>query len=572
MLVVVFSVSTCVHLYSFDYMGQDPHFLRFLSYLSLFTFFMIILITAGNFIQLFMGWEGVGLCSYLLINFWNQRLQANKAALKAMFLNRIADVFLAVALFLIYYFFLTVDYNLVFALNLYASNVVINLLGFSFNLIDIITLFFVVGAMGKSAQIGLHTWLPDAMEGPTPVSALIHAATMVTAGIFLLVRSSSLIELSSFSLIFISILGVLTAFMAGTIGVFQNDIKRIIAYSTCSQLGYMMFVCGFSNYSASMFHLSNHAFFKAALFLGAGCVIHSMLDEQDLRKYGSLESYVPLGLLGITISGASLAGNPYLTGSFSKDFIIELSYVPFTSLTLLVSLLATLTVLFTAYYSDIIETAFEENPDGFRKYYLNSHENSFFMNFPLLFLTLGGIFLGFLVFDLNVGLGNNFYLVSNYSYYSNDLTYQIETLYLWIYLLPFFCGFLGSIGILILESNLELLSTRVKEGVHFFLADFVLYTYVYNFFNRKWLFDKIYNQNISVNFLQMNYKYSYQFIDRGFLEFFGPWGLYNILKTNFMHIVNKWFSVDINSPRFLFELLVDVLLILFILSWIFFII
>jgi proton-translocating NADH-quinone oxidoreductase chain L len=293
MLIVVTFISTLVHLYSTEYMAEDPHLFRFMSFLSLFTFFMLILVTANNFLQMFVGWEGVGLSSYLLINFWFTRIQANKSAIKAMLVNRIGDFFILLSLFLIYYLFNTLDYEIVFNLSKTVSYSKINFFNNTIPVIDIICFFLFLGAMGKSAQIGLHIWLPDAMEGPTPVSALIHAATMVTAGVFLIARCSFLFEMSPIILNFIVIIGSLTALFASTTGLFQNDIKKVIAYSTCSQLGYMIFACGLSGYDIGIFHLFNHAFFKALLFLAAGAIIHSLNDEQDMRKMGNLIFYLP---------------------------------------------------------------------------------------------------------------------------------------------------------------------------------------------------------------------------------------------------------------------------------------
>jgi len=331
MLVVVNCVSLVVHIYSIDYMRMDPHKVRFFSYLSLFTFFMLILVTADNFIQMFVGWEGVGLCSYLLINFWHTRIQANKAAMKAVFINRIGDFGLLLGIFLIFWQFKSVNYLTVFSLvNFYSLN--------SFNFlvpvlnIDIyllICIFLFIGVMGKSAQISLHTWLPDAMEGPTPVSALIHAATMVTAGVFLLARCSPIFEYSPVVLSIITIFGAMTAFFASATALVQNDLKRVIAYSTCSQLGYMVFACGTSNYNVGIFHLSNHAFFKALLFLSAGSVIHALSDEQDMRKMGGLLRIVPFTYATMFIGSLSLMGFPFMAGFYSKDIILELAFSKF---------------------------------------------------------------------------------------------------------------------------------------------------------------------------------------------------------------------------------------------------
>ena len=290
MCFVVTSISTLVHIYSTGYMSHDPHQPRFMSYLSLFTFFMLMLVTSDNFLQLFFGWEGVGLCSYLLINFWFTRLQANKSAIKAMIVNRVGDFGLAMAIFCIFLVFKTIDFCAVFTLVPYYVKHNTSFLTYNCNSITLIGFLLFVGAVGKSAQLVLHTWLPDAMEGPTPVSALIHAATMVTAGVFLIVRCSPLYEYSADVLFFITIVGSITAFFSASVGVFQNDLKKVIAYSTCSQLGYMVFACGLSNYSVSIFHVFNHAYFKALLFLSAGSVIHALSDEQDMRRMGGLIS------------------------------------------------------------------------------------------------------------------------------------------------------------------------------------------------------------------------------------------------------------------------------------------
>ena len=316
MLLVVTFISFLVHLYSIEYMGEDPHLPRFMAYLSLFTFFMLILISGDNFLQMFLGWEGVGLCSYLLINFWYGRLQANKAALKAMIINRIGDFGLALGIFMIFLVFQSLEYNVIFALVPNFYNDFIIFFNTPVNLINLICFFLFIGAVGKSAQIGLHTWLPDAMEGPTPVSALIHAATMVTAGVFLIARCSPLFEYAHSTLIIITIMGAMTAFLAATTGLVQNDLKRVIAYSTCSQLGYMIFSCGLSSYSVGIFHLSNHAFFKALLFLSAGSIIHAMADEQDMRKMGGLLKILPFTYSAIMIGSLALMGFPFLAGFY----------------------------------------------------------------------------------------------------------------------------------------------------------------------------------------------------------------------------------------------------------------
>jgi len=354
MLCVVTCVSSIVHLYSIGYMEADPHVPRFFSYLSLFTFFMIILVTADNFIQMFVGWEGVGLCSYLLINFWHTRLQANKAAIKAVIVNRVGDMGLVIGILAIFYIFKTVNYTALFSLVPFYSLELDNslyLLGFNIDALTFICIFLFIGSVGKSAQIGLHTWLPDAMEGPTPVSALIHAATMVTAGVFLLARCSPLFEYSSTALGVVTCMGAMTAFFAATTALVQNDLKRVIAYSTCSQLGYMVFACGISNYNVGVFHLANHAFFKALLFLSAGSVIHALGDEQDMRKMGGLAKLIPFTYAMMFIGSLALMGFPFLTGFYSKDAILELAFGTFTVSSHFAYWLGTVAACFTAFYS-----------------------------------------------------------------------------------------------------------------------------------------------------------------------------------------------------------------------------
>ena len=388
MLILVTGVSTLVHLYSTSYMDGDPHLRRFMSYLSLFTFFMLILITSSNLVQLFIGWEGVGLCSYLLINFWFTRIQANKAGIKAMVINKVGDIGVLLALSLIWGICGTLDYHSLtslFSLGLIEED-----------LMNWCAFLLFIGVIGKSAQIGLHMWLPDAMEGPTPVSALIHAATMVTAGVFLIIRISPLFEQTPAILLIVVLMGSLTAFFTSTIGLAQNDLKKVIAYSTCSQLGYMVMICGFSHYNSSLFHLINHGFFKALLFLSAGSVIHAVSNEQDFRRMGSLRFVLPLSFTCIIIGSTSLMGLPFLTGFYSKDLILELVYGEFyLSFALWLGLAAaSLTAFYSfrlAYYSFI-----EYNQASF-KGYKKAHEGSWNLITPLLVLLIMSIVGGFLL-------------------------------------------------------------------------------------------------------------------------------------------------------------------------------
>ena len=351
MLVVVTLVSSLVHIYSVGYMSHDPHKPRFMAYLSLFTFAMLTLVTSDNFLQLFFGWEGVGLCSYFLIGFWYKKETANAAAMKAFLVNRVGDFGFALGIFLIFYIFGTVNYNEVFDLIPTITDKKINFLSFDVNITDLICLLLFVGAMGKSAQFLLHTWLPDAMEGPTPVSALIHAATMVTAGVFLVVRCSPIYEYSQLALSFITLIGMTTAFFAATVALVQTDIKKIIAYSTCSQLGYMFFAAGVGAYNVAMFHLFTHAFFKALLFLGSGSVIHSFRDEQDINQMGGVWRKLPYTYVLMILGTLALTGFPLLSGYYSKDAIIEFAFVSQTKFGLYAASIGVLTALMTSIYS-----------------------------------------------------------------------------------------------------------------------------------------------------------------------------------------------------------------------------
>lgn len=395
MLIVVTFISSLVHLYSIAYMSHDPHSPRFMSYLSISTFFMPILVTADNFLQLFLGWEGVGLASYLLIHFWFTRLQADKAAIKAMLVNRVGDFGLALGIFAAFTLYQTVDFATLFACASTTTQEWI-FCNYRFDAMTLICILLLIGAVGKSAQIGLHTWLPDAMEGPTPVSALIHAATMVTAGVFMIARTSPLFEYAPNALVLITFAGAMTAFLAATTGILQNDLKRVIAYSTCSQLGYMIFACGISNYAVSVFHLMNHAFFKALLFLSAGSVIHAMSDEQDMRKMGGLVTSLPFTYAMMLIGSLSLIGFPFLTGFYSKDVILELAYTKYSISGNFAFWLGSLSVLFTSYYSfRLLFLGFLSQPNSFTRDIVRSHDAPLPMAIPLFLLAIGSLFVGY---------------------------------------------------------------------------------------------------------------------------------------------------------------------------------
>ncbi len=397
MLVIVTSISCLVHIYSIGYMSHDKSFNRFMAYLSLFTFFMLILVVSDNFLQLFVGWEGVGLSSFLLIGFWFEKKSAANAAFKAFIVNRVGDIGLIIAVILIYLSFGTLEYNTIFS-QLPTTLDKFLIFGVELSTIDIICISMFIGCIGKSAQLGLHVWLPDAMEGPTPVSALIHAATMVTAGVFLLARCSFLVEQSPITLSIIVIIGAITCLFAATIALVQSDIKKIIAYSTCSQLGYMVFACGLSFYTSAIFHLFTHAFFKALLFLGAGSVIHAMHDEQNIFNMGNLKRHLPFTYVMMFIGSWALSGLPPFAGYFSKDLILE-------------DALSVNNVLGNFSYSIGLFVAFLTSVYSWRLFFIVFHGNSMVsakvlqkgihesgvaMNIPLSILSIGAIFAGYI--------------------------------------------------------------------------------------------------------------------------------------------------------------------------------
>lgn len=520
MLIVVCSISTLVHLYSTEYMSHDPHLPRFMSYLSLFTFFMLILVTANNLLQMFVGWEGVGLCSYLLINFWFTRIQANKAAIKAMLMNKIGDFALALAIFLSIYLFQSLDYSTIFSLSPLYQNFYIEILGLKLNVLELFCFFLFVGAVGKSAQLGLHTWLPDAMEGPTPVSALIHAATMVTAGVFLIARCSPIFEFAPNVLFLVTLIGGITAFFAATTGLLQNDLKKVIAYSTCSQLGYMIFACGVSNYAVAIFHLANHAFFKALLFLGAGSVIHGVSDEQDMRKMGGLRRLLPFTYAMMLIGSLALMGFPFLTGFYSKDIILEVAFAKYTTVAHFAYWLGCFAAFCTAFYSiRLLYLTFLAEPNGKKPIIEHAHESGWKILLPLGILAIPSIFIGYLTKDFFIGLGSDFW---GFAIIQNPFAFQLidaEFLPHTYKLIPLILSCSGAIlAYLLYTFNIEkLYSLKISAlGLNF-----------YNFFNRKWYFDRFYNEIISQHILNFGFNFSYKNIDRGIIEYFGPYGITN---------------------------------------------
>nr|YP_010507717.1 NADH dehydrogenase subunit 5 [Phytophthora botryosa]UXG55814.1 NADH dehydrogenase subunit 5 [Phytophthora botryosa] len=523
MLVVVTSISTLVHLYSSQYMAHDPHLSRFMSYLSLFTFFMIILVTGDNFIQMFVGWEGVGFCSYLLINFWFTRLQANKAAIKAMLVNRISDLILLLGVLTIFYNIRTIEYFSTFAAISIVKDFKFIFFNYILSIVDVACILIFIGAMGKSAQIFLHLWLPDAMEGPTPVSALIHAATMVTAGVYLTARCSPMFEFSMFSLKVITVIGASTTFFASTVGLVQNDFKKIVAYSTCSQLGYMFFACGLSNYPLAIFHLSNHAYFKALLFLCSGAVIHAMGDEQDIRKMGGLRRILPFTYIMFLIGSLSLMGFPFLTGFYSKDLILEVAFASFSETGHFAYWLGTIGAFFTAFYSTrLLFFAFLSETNAYKNIIKNAHDVPLEMGIPLGLLAFGSIFIGYISKDMFVGLGSNFWNNSIFIDPLNNQMIDAEFLPTFFKLLPVilsFCGLFGAFYLYFFKFKF-LYNLKISEyGLYF-----------YNFLNRKWYFDKIYYEFINQYILQIGYNVTYKMIDKGLIEICGPYGLTTIFS------------------------------------------
>ena len=404
MFIVVTTVSACVHLYSIGYMEEDPSKIRFMGYLSLFTFFMLVLVSSNNLLQMFFGWEGVGLASYLLIGFWHHKDSANKAAIKAFVVNRVGDFGYAIGIAGIFYIFGTISFDSIFSQVDQFSEHQIQFLSFSFPTLDFLCFLLFIGAMGKSAQLGLHTWLPDAMEGPTPVSALIHAATMVTAGVFLVARMSPLYEFATFTNLFITFIGAATAIFAASIALTQNDIKRVIAYSTCSQLGYMFFAAGVGAYNASIFHLTTHAFFKALLFLSAGSVIHAMHHEQDMRKMGGLFKKIPFTATMMWIGSLAIIGFPYLSGYYSKESILENAFYASNGIAYFAYLVGILTALLTAFYSwRLLFLTFHGENRSNIKTYDHAHESPLVMTAPLFILAIGSIFSGIFFADYFIG-------------------------------------------------------------------------------------------------------------------------------------------------------------------------
>ncbi len=486
MVFVVTTVSAMVHVYSVGYMSHDHSIPRFMAYLSIFTFFMLMLVTADNFLQMFFGWEGVGVASYLLIGFWYDRPSANAAAIKAFVVNRIGDFGFALGIMAVFFLFGSISFDEVFAAAPQMAGKNFEFLGMQVDALTTACILLFIGAMGKSAQLGLHTWLPDAMEGPTPVSALIHAATMVTAGVFMLCRLSPMFEYAPVALTLVTLVGATTAIFAATVGMTQFDIKRVIAYSTCSQLGYMFFAIGVSAYQAAIFHLMTHAFFKALLFLGAGSVIHAMSDEQDMRRMGGIWRLIPTTYTLMWVGSLALAGLPFFAGFYSKDIILEAAFGAQSGVGQYAFWMGAAAALLTAFYSwRVLFLTFHGKPRANEKVMAHVHESPPVMIVPLVVLALGAIFSGWLAYDTFVGhhqaefWGASIFIAPTHA--PLDAAHHVPA---WVKLLPIVVAVAGILIAWVAYIRQPDLPARVAEQFR------ALYLFFYN----KWYFDELYDR------------------------------------------------------------------------------
>ncbi|MBV8938349.1 MAG: NADH-quinone oxidoreductase subunit L [Alphaproteobacteria bacterium] len=519
MLIVVTWVSAVVHIYSVGYMSHDEHRQRFMAYLSLFTFAMLMLVTADNLIQLFFGWEGVGLCSYLLIGFWFRKPEPNAAAIKAFLMNRIGDIGFALGIFTCFALFNTVSFDAMFAAAPKAAQADFIFAGRQVHALTLACILLFIGAMGKSAQLGLHTWLPDAMEGPTPVSALIHAATMVTAGVFMVARCSPLFELAPAALAFVTVIGALTAFYAATVGMVQNDIKRVIAYSTCSQLGYMFFACGVGAYAAAIFHLATHAFFKALLFLGAGSVIHGLSGEQDMRRMGGIWRHMKITYIYMWIGSLALAGIPFFAGYYSKDMILEASFAA-DGIGKFAFWMGILAAFMTAFYSwRLIFLTFHGTPRADEETMRHVHESPPVMLAPLLLLAAGSVAAGYIGYHwLSLVSGDaTFWQASLASHNAIEEAHGVPA---WVSTLPLLVALSGialaGVAYLILPS----LPGRIAAAA----------PALYRFFLRKWYFDELYDVFVTQKLKRLGL-HLWKFWDVRVIDDLGPNGAASLARA-----------------------------------------
>lgn len=539
MVILVYLVSFFVFCFSYDYLSEDPYLLKFFSFLSLFVFSMIILISSNNLLQLFFGWEGVGLSSYLLINFWHTRFFANKAALKAMVLNRVADLFFFLGIIIIYLFVGSLDFFIIFDCMKFFFLDFLNFFNIYTNSLDIICFFLFIGAIGKSAQLFFHSWLADAMEGPTPVSSLLHAATMVTAGVFLLIRFSSFFINSlniSFLLLYI---GGFTAFFFGFSSIFQYDLKKVVAFSTCSQLGFMFFICGLSYYNLAFFHLFNHGFFKALLFLSSGSIIHSVINEQDLRKFGNFFQSIPFIYFSFFLASCAIIGIPFLSGFYSKDLIIEYSFFRIRLDSFFIYNLITISALFTAIYSvKVIISTFFFSTNLFKSLSFLFHQGFLFNILPLFFFSLFSFFIGYFLSDL-FSIWGSYYLNRNVIFDNPYFffNFEIEFLSFFVKNYPIILVILGYFIVYIFFSE--------DYKYLFKTLDRIFYNkiFIISFFYSAFYFNKIYNFIISFSFFNIFYPLYNKLYDKGYLDYLiGPFGISSIIFyfSKFIKISEKW--------------------------------
>jgi len=548
MLIAVTLVSFCVHIFSASYMRYDPNLPRFMAYLTLFTFFMIMLVTSPNFLQLFIGWEGVGLCSYLLISFWYHRIQTSKSALKAILINRVGDIGLSIAIYCIFNIFKTADFSVISMMAPYVAEDKINVGGMDFYTLDFICFFIFLGVIGKSSQFLLHGWLPDAMEGPTPVSALIHAATMVTAGVYLVARVSSLFEHSHRLLAILGLFGFITFLYAGIVGAVQLDIKKIIAYSTCGQLGYMVYGFGSSSYGASIFHLGSHAFYKALLFLSAGIIIHAIEGEQDIRRMGNLAASMPYTYLCFSLGSIALMAYPPYSGYYSKDYLIEVGNTVLVIDNEVFQLASNAASLLSTTYSFLTLFAVFHNESAFSPSLSRPiHDADFLSGIALLPLLIGSICVGFWWQDFYVGPATDFW---------NDSIEEASDLITQLFIefsdqddieLPFDCTLLGLYSAIIISHNDFITPIKENEEEDFY-DEGLFYDDFLEAAEEKLHMDRAINETMTQPFLSLSYLATYQDIDRGLFEFVGPRGVVQALY-------DKIFSFHQMKYDFIFQII-----------------
>nr|WBU10866.1 NADH dehydrogenase subunit 5 [Malassezia vespertilionis] len=512
-IATVLIVSSLVHFYSIDYMSADPHNQRFFSYLSLFTFFMALLLAGDNYFILFLGWEYIAVCSYLLINFWFTVIEANKSSMQSFIVNRVGDMGLSISFFAMFFLFGNVDFATVFSLAPIMNE----------NALTIIGILLLIGGMGKSAQIGLNTWLPTAMAGPTPVSSLIHSATLVSAGVYVLLRSSPLLEYSSTALIAITWIGSITAFFAASTGLFQNDLKRVIAYSTCSQMGYLFLACGLSQYNTALFHLVNHAFFKALLFLSAGAVLHATFDQQDQRRLGGFLGLLPFTYTAILIGSLSLMAIPFMTGFYSKDLILELAYSQYLFKGTIAYWLGSISAGLTAFYSfRLITIVFMSYPNSPKKIYESSHDAAIFAIIPMSTLAILAIFFGYIGKDLFVGMGTDFAGNSLFTHPSHISLIEAELIPTIYKLFPSFITLAAaSLAFYLYNYGGSAIAQFAKTPLGFHL---------YKFFNGKFYIEVLYNKYLIPASLGLGYVVS-KLMDRGLIEQIFGYGITSGLNS-----------------------------------------